>query len=136
MASERTEATVYFDGSCPICRTEIAYYRGQDAACRLEFVDVSAPGASAPPGTTQMEAMQRFHVERADGSVVSGAVAFTTIWGVLPRWRWAARLAALPGVTAFLELAYRAVLPVRPFVSRMVGHILRARAGSKPEARP
>jgi predicted DCC family thiol-disulfide oxidoreductase YuxK len=136
MAPEQAEATVYFDGSCPLCRTEIAYYRGQDAACRLKFVDVSQNGAPTPPGTTQIAAMQRFHVERADGSVVSGAAAFAVIWDLLPRWRWAARLAALPGVTLMLECVYRAFLPIRRFVSRAVGQILRARSRNQPEVRP
>lgn len=136
MASERREATVYFDGSCPLCRTEIAYYRGQDTACRLAFIDVSNSVSPTPPGVTKTEVMQRFHVECADGSVISGAAAFTTIWGLLPRWRWVARLAAVPGVTMTLEWAYRAFLPIRPLVSRVVRRVTRARARNKDEARP
>lgn len=127
MASERPDATVYFDGSCPLCRTEIAHYRGQDTACRLRFVDVSETNATPPAGVTREAAMARFHVERADGRVVSGATAFATIWALLPRWRWAARLAALPGATIVLELAYRAFLPIRPLVSGAVRRLLRVR---------
>lgn len=136
MTSEHSEATVYFDGSCPLCRTEIAYYRRQDEACRLQFVDVSADSSATPPGLTQQEAMQRFHVARADGRVVSGAAAFVTVWAALPRWRWAARVAALPGVTASLELAYRAFLPVRPFVSRAVRRLSSASSRNHSGTRP
>jgi hypothetical protein len=39
----------------------------------------------------------------------------------LPGWRWAARVAALPGVLPTLELGYRLFLPIRPYISRLAG---------------
>jgi hypothetical protein len=48
---------------------------------------------------------------------VSGAAAFVSIWRLLPRWRWAARIAAQPGAMAVLEGGYRLFLPVRPALS-------------------
>ena len=45
MESELPKSTVYFDGSCPLCRAEIGYYRRKDQAGALCFVDVS----EAPP---------------------------------------------------------------------------------------
>ena len=49
---------------------------------------------------SRQQALARFHVRRADGRLVSGAAAFVSLWQQLPRWRWAARLAGLPGVDA------------------------------------
>ena len=43
------------------------------------------------------------------------------VWARFPRWRWAARAAALPGAMAALEFGYSVFLPIRPFVSRLVG---------------
>ncbi len=125
MNPKPSQSTVYFDGSCPLCRAEIGHYRGQDEAGALCFVDVSEAGAATPEGVTRQLALQRFHVRAGDGRVLSGAAAFVEIWARLPRWGWAARAAALPGALTALELGYRMFLPVRPFLSRFVGRVMR-----------
>ena len=119
--------TVYFDGACPLCRAEINHYRSQDGADQICFQDLTAvvsgaqQAAQLAPGLTTRQALARFHVRRASGEMVSGAAAFVTIWQQLPRWRWAARIASLPGTTALLELAYRLFLPIRPTISKAFG---------------
>lgn len=125
---ELEKSTVYYDGSCPLCRAEIRYYRGKDRADALCFVDVSEVAAATPEGVTRERTMQRFHVRTGDGRVLSGAAAFVEVWSRLPRWRWAARAASLPGALPVLELGYRLFLPIRPFLSRLVGRLLRLRA--------
>ncbi len=128
MQSDLSKATVYFDGSCPLCRAEIGLYRRRDQADALCFVDVSAPGAVTPQGMSQQQAMERFHVRAGDGRVLSGARAFVEVWSCLPGWRWAARAATLPGASAVLEWGYRMFLPVRPFISCLYGRVLQHRA--------
>ena len=127
------QSTVYFDGSCALCRAEIAHYRRQEGAGALGFVDVSEPTAAPPRGLSRQQVLQRFHVGLPDGRVVSGAAAFVEVWSRLPRWRWLARASRKPGVLPVLELAYRLFLPVRPFLSRLVGAFgrLRTRRGSR-----
>ena len=125
MGSERLKSTVYFDGSCPLCRAEIEYYREKDRGGALCFVDVSDPGAEGPRGITKQRAMERFHVRASNGQILSGAAAFVEVWARLPGWYWAARAAALPGALPVLEFGYRLFLPVRPFISRVFGAIQR-----------
>jgi predicted DCC family thiol-disulfide oxidoreductase YuxK len=125
ISCEAGPLTVYYDGACPLCSIEIRHYAGQAGAERLCFVDASASGAETGPGLPRADAMKRFHVRQADGRLLSGAAAFIAIWERLPAWRWAARLARLPGVTAVLEFAYRLFLPVRPLLSRLAGRMLR-----------
>ena len=108
METELPKSTLYFDGSCPLCQAEIGYYRRKDQAGSLCFVDVSESVASPPVGITQQRAMERFHVRASDGRVLSGAAAFVEVWTRLPKWRWAARAASLPGMLAVLELGFRA----------------------------
>ncbi|WP_424927723.1 thiol-disulfide oxidoreductase DCC family protein [Amaricoccus tamworthensis] len=118
--------TVYYDGSCPLCSVEIDHYASRDGAEKLRFVDVSHSDADPGAGLNRTDAMARFHVRQPDGKLLSGARAFVAVWDTLPGWKWAARLAKIPGVTPVLELAYRAFLPFRPFLARTLGKRLKA----------
>lgn len=120
MSDAPRNLTVYFDGSCPLCNAEIGHYRKQRGSETIAFVDVSDAEAPLTCGIDRAAAMARFHVRESDGQLFSGAEAFTRIWSRLPAWRWAARFSRLPGVTPVMEIGYRAFLPIRPSVSRML----------------
>ena len=128
MESKLPKSTVYFDGSCSLCRAEIGYYRREDQDSALCFVDISDTGAIPPEGITQERAMKRFHVRASDGRVISGAAGFVEVWSLLPTWRWAASAASLPGALIALEWGYRIFLPVRTLSSRLFGRALRLHA--------
>ena len=110
--------TVLYDGACPLCRREIAHASGlarKQSDSALRFVDISSEeGACAINPGERAALLARFHVQRADGSRLSGAEAFVAMWSRLPGWRWLARLSRLPGMVAMMEGAYRGFLRVRP----------------------
>lgn len=106
--------TVYFDGGCPVCSREIALYRSQPGADAVNWVDAAHCDAAAlGPGLSRADAMARLHLRRADGSLVSGAAAFTTMWQALPRWAWLGRWLDARPTLWVLEAGYRAFLWVR-----------------------
>jgi 3-demethoxyubiquinol 3-hydroxylase len=109
---------VLYDGACPLCRREIALYRGLRGEQALRFVDVRAESA-LPHGTTREQLLARFHVQRADGTLASGADAFLTLWASLPGWRWLARAGRLPGMAWSMERIYRLFLRWRPALQRL-----------------
>ena len=110
---------VYYDGGCPLCRAEIAGYQRAEGGGALCWVDANAGGAAAlGPGLDRAAALARLHVRRADGTLLRGAAAFAEIWAALPRWRWLARVARLPGVLPCLDLGYTIFLRVRPLWRR------------------
>lgn len=109
--------TVYFDGSCPLCRREIALYRRLPQASHIDWLDVSS-GAELGGTLRCEEAMARFHVRDRQGRLFSGAQAFSQLWRQFPGWRWLGYLSAWPPLSWGFELAYRLFLPLRPWLQR------------------
>lgn len=123
------KTTIYYDGACPLCRAEIAHYAEQDREGAFTLVNVADPASPLPLATSRPDALARFHVRSSTGVVLSGAAAFVEVWAALPRWRWLARIARLPGVTPLMELGYRMFLPLRPAIVRLFVFVTRRRAG-------
>ena len=94
--------TVLYDGACPMCRREIGIYRKLEplqADAPVCFLDISDASVPVPPGTTREQLLARFHVQRRDGQLISGAQAFLALWAALPGWRWLA-LAMVPALAS------------------------------------
>jgi len=104
---------VFYDGACPVCAREIAFYRARPGAEGLCFVDAAAAPGPPAPGLTRDAALARLHVRRADGSLVSGAAAFAEIWRRVPGFRWLGRLLGVPPFGLVAEGAYRGFLRLR-----------------------
>lgn len=107
---------VFYDGSCPLCRSEIAFLEKRDKADQLAFRDISqaADGSEVAPGLTRQTAMARMHVRLPSGQVRSGARAFLEMWGRIPMLRPFVRILRVPPLPWLMEGAYRAFLVVRP----------------------
>ncbi|MEO0387367.1 MAG: DUF393 domain-containing protein [Pseudomonadota bacterium] len=103
---------VFYDGACPVCRREIAVYRGLPALSDVRWTDVSDPETRLT-GLDRETALRRIHIRRRDGRLASGAEAFTAIWRNHPRLRPLARLLDVPPLSTMAELGYRAFLRVR-----------------------
>ena len=115
MQPEPAKPAVYFDGACPLCSNEIDFYRRQQGAEAVEWVDVSrCDGSALGAGLTRDAALQQMHFRRQDGQLVAGAAAFTHIWRSLPRFAWLGRVLGSRLGLWFLERAYRIFLMVRP----------------------
>ena len=123
------QLTVYYDGSCPLCRREIGFYRRRATADAIEWVDVSTP-ADLGDGLNCTTAMARFHVREAGGRLHGGGIAFAILWRHIPGWRWLGRVGSVPPLSWLLELGYRAFLPVRPTLQRLMR---RGQSASDPQ---
>ncbi len=103
MTEKIAQCTTFYNGACPLCSMEIGRYRADANAVKasLSWVDVSTDGngdALAHYGVTQDMAYRRLYALDANGKLVVGVDAFILIWQALPRWRWLARVMALPVV--------------------------------------
>lgn len=117
-----TEAklTVYHDGACPLCAVEIAVYRRASGADTVAFVDAVDPGSMLGPDLQRDIALSRFHVRDPQGRLLSGAAAFAALWRALPGWRWLGILVGNRWVLPVAERAYRAFLPIRPYIAKVL----------------
>ena len=108
---------VWFDGSCPLCRREIALMRRLDRRSAIDFIDVAETrGADCPVDREAL--LARFHA-REDGQLLSGAAAFAAMWRAIPLLRPLGLLARNALVLRLLERAYRAFLRIRPRLQRL-----------------
>ena len=117
-ASEKLQ--VFYDGSCPLCAREIAFYQrrqGSDAVCWVDVADRET--LEVTPGLSKDEALARFHVKKSDGSLVSGGAAFAELWAALPGFRTLGRLAQRPVFVWVLNGSYDVFLKFRPFLQRL-----------------
>jgi predicted DCC family thiol-disulfide oxidoreductase YuxK len=101
---------VYYDGGCPVCSREIAFYRSRQGAVGFEWVDVTRSDAELGPGLTPEAALARLHVRTSSGTLLSGAQAFAAMWRMMPGFRWLGWLLSIPPFGTLAEWAYRGFL--------------------------
>jgi predicted DCC family thiol-disulfide oxidoreductase YuxK len=89
--------TLYFDGNCPFCASEMRRLKRWNKAGHLAFADVAEPGFDpAPLGVTAADLDRELHSRTASGEILVGIdsmlVAYTLVgkgWLVAPlRIRW------------------------------------------------
>lgn len=113
-----TKLRVFFDGSCPMCRKEISLYQKIDTSGAIDWHDVSLKDQINSLPLSREILLARFHVQKYDGQLISGARGFIEMWRYLPRWHWLAKVCSIPGLPTLLELGYRGFLKIRPAIQR------------------
>lgn len=121
MAKDEEKLTVYFDGACPLCQREIGFISNQVSSDTVTFLDVSTDAQQdLGDNLDQNKAMKRFHVRRADGTLLSGAAAFAEIWKKTVWMKPIGYLVGAPGLTRFFDWLYDRFLLIRPRLQRFV----------------
>ncbi|MEP1585814.1 MAG: DUF393 domain-containing protein [Tateyamaria sp.] len=100
------ETRVLYNADCPVCSFEIDHYVSyvgrKDLPIRFEDLNEDIANDW---GLTQDTAARRLYVLK-DGQLHSGIPAFIVLWKDMPRYRWLARLVALPGLHWLANFAY------------------------------
>ena len=110
-AETADRVTVFYDGACPVCRREIAFYTGIDDRKCVEWSDIARlDGHSLPPGKTMEDLLARLHVLDDRGVWTEGVTAFAVIWRRLPVFRHFAWLLTAPLFRSAAEACYRLFL--------------------------
>ena len=72
--SQDPSLTVFYDGACPLCDREIAFYRSRRGAERVSWVDLTASThETIAPGLSRQAALARFHLHGYQGWWEDGA---------------------------------------------------------------
>ncbi|WP_245572687.1 thiol-disulfide oxidoreductase DCC family protein [Lichenihabitans psoromatis] len=124
------KVTVWYDGSCPLCRREIVLMHRLDTRSAIDFIDLESQDAACP--LDKADLLARFHALE-NGQLLSGAAAFAAMWRAIPRLRLLGLAARQPVVLFALERLYRIFLRVRPRLQRLVTRLDAAAAAHRPQ---
>ena len=116
---QMTDVLVWFDGSCPLCRREIAWMRRLDKAGAITFIDAAREDVLCP--LDRREILTRFHAQE-NGNIVSGAAAFAVMWRAIPVMRPLGLAAKNRFILAILERTYLMFLHLRPVLQKIMLH--------------
>ncbi len=112
-ADPKAASTVWYDGACPICSREIAWYGRMSGASEVRWIDVSDADAPLPEGKSRAELLGRFTVARRGGALATGAEGFSALWRALGPTRLLGRLTDRQPFRAVGEALYRLFLRLR-----------------------
>ncbi len=100
--------TLFYDGACGVCSTEIRYYRSI-ADQRVIFVNIASANFDAEVfGKTTDEFQEKLHARDADGHYYSGVEAFRRLWEALPSsfYPLLSSFVGLPGIHLSARAGY------------------------------
>ncbi len=110
--------TIFYDGACGVCSTEITYYRSI-ADQRVRFVDITALDFDAESFGKSVDDFQRkLHARDADGQYFTGVEAFRQLWEALPSpfYPLLSTFVGLPGIHLAARTGYAIFSRFRYFV--------------------
>ena len=114
--------TVFYDGACVVCSTEIEHYRRRDHHGRLILVDISAPDFQPGPYTLTLQTfMYELHAIDRTGKIYTGIEAFWAIWQAFPTSTLLGLLGTalhLPLINPLTRLCYRGFARIRKYLPK------------------
>jgi predicted DCC family thiol-disulfide oxidoreductase YuxK len=93
------QAEIYYNGDCPVCRTEMQHYAGLCASTspELQFIDsTQLPVEFTRCGLRREHLERRVYVRDSEGRILSGMPAIIALWQKMPRYQRLARIASWP----------------------------------------
>ncbi|MDH3454405.1 MAG: DUF393 domain-containing protein [Desulfuromonadales bacterium] len=100
--------TIFFDGACGVCSTEIRHYRSI-ADQRVRFVNIADTDFDAKVYGKSIDEFQKLmHARDAEGHYFTGVEAFRRLWEALPSplYPRLSTLIGLPGINLAARSGY------------------------------
>lgn len=114
-------ATLIYDGDCPLCCKAMDWVRANAVGAKLDFVSCQDETRQERfPQISEAACMEAIQFVEPDGAVYAADEALPHIFRRLKRWRWVARVLRLPIVRAMSPHAYRFIARRRHVFSVLV----------------
>jgi predicted DCC family thiol-disulfide oxidoreductase YuxK len=100
---------VYFNGACPVCRSEMTHYANLCATDQpeVQFIDsIQRPGDLVECGLRIEHLKRRVYLRDAEGRILSGMPALVHLWSRIPKYRWLSDVLTLPLIRPLSTLVY------------------------------
>ncbi len=122
MRAPRFPLTVFYDGACIVCATEIEHYLKKDHGGKLLAVDISSHDFDPAPYKISMtDFMQQLHAIDQDGQVFKGIDSFWAIWQAFPPstiYGVMGRIIQSPLVNRLARIGYWMFARIRPYLPK------------------
>lgn len=116
------QLTLYYDGNCPFCNTEMNRLKSWNSTGRLGFVDISVPGFDPAPLGVDMAALDReLHGMTATGKLLVGVDSIQAAYILVGRG-WMVLPLRVPLLRSLWPYCYRWFARNRYVISRMLGY--------------
>jgi predicted DCC family thiol-disulfide oxidoreductase YuxK len=114
--------SVFYDGACVVCSTEVEHYHRQDHGGQLIIVDISADDFEPEQYGIPLSAfMHEMHVIDRQGQVYRGVEAFWAVWQAFPAstaYGLMGTLITLPLLNPLARLCYKAFARIRRYLPK------------------
>lgn len=116
------EISIYYDGACYLCSSEIDIYKRKDTDNKIKFVDISDPKFQHNTDQVSIEDLHRFfHVKTKSGGWIRGVDAFNKIWQVLGIFKPLQVASELWLTRPLMEAGYLVFTKLRPYLPKKKG---------------
>jgi len=101
---------LFYDGRCPVCAREIAFYKRLDSRHEIDWRDIFQSTELLSEYDISFEqAMRLLHLIDEQGRMQTGAYAFVVVWRHMPGFRWIATVIERLRLLPLLDYGYRIV---------------------------
>ena len=100
---------MYFNGDCPVCRTEMTHYAKlcADSQPAFRFIDsMQRPDEFIECCLRREHLERRVYLREADGRILSGMPALVHLWSKMPEYHWLATVMVLPVLKPISTVVY------------------------------
>jgi predicted DCC family thiol-disulfide oxidoreductase YuxK len=108
-ASAEALTEVYYNGECPVCRSEMTHYETLCAHSQptFRFIDsMQRPNELAGCGLRREHLERRVYLRDTDGRILSGMPALFRLWSTMPEYRWLSKVLTFPLLRPLSILLY------------------------------